>query len=477
MHTDTRRAVPRWMLTLVAVLVLGLLAAACAEDEEAVDDEEDEPGEEEPADEEDEADADPADEEDDGEDVAEDAEDGDFDWDRHEGETIRVALNQHPWQEEIEPLIPEFEELTGITVEADAQPEEQFRQRVTTELTARSDDIDVFMTSALQEGGRYHDSGWYEDLYPYLEDDSLTADDYDFDDMADRPVADHEQDGELIGMPIQIETDMLFYREDVLDEHGLEPPETLEELEEVAAEIDDPDGMRAFATRGRTAAAVTKIAAFLYAHGADWSDDEGMADFDSPEGVEAFEYYGRLLGEYGPSGVINNSWEENIPLFQQGEVAMLTDASVFSADLIDPDESAVADDVGFAPVPEGPGGHAHTFWAWAIAISSASENKEPAWYFVQWATSPEVVQQVQDAGVTGARESTEYGDFYPDEWVEVFEEQLPEARRTTPDVVPVPEVRDAIGEGIVRSIETSGEEAEAAAEAAAEDFNRIVEQE
>jgi multiple sugar transport system substrate-binding protein len=440
----TNARAKRWLSLLAMGAALVLVVAACGE--EAADEE-----------------------------VGADIEGEEFDWRRYEGETIRLALNQHPWQEAIEPRISEFEELTGITVEAEALPEEQFRQRVQTELTAQSTDIDVFMTSTLQEGGRFHQAGWYEDLYPYIENPALTDETYDFDDFAEGTIADHDYDGTLIAMPIQVETNMLFYREDIFAEHGVEVPETLEELEEVAARIDDPDGTRAFTSRGRLAAAVTMIAPFLYAHGVDWTDDAGMAGFDNDEGVAAFEYYGRLLREHGPSGVVNNSWEENVPLFQQGEVAMFVDASVFMANLIDPEESTVADDVGFAAIPSGPGGDAQTFWAWSLALSSASQNKEPAWYLIQWATSADVVQEVQDEGVTGARESAEFGDFYPEAWVEVFEEQLPEGRRTTPAVVPVPEVRDAIGEAIVTSIE--GGDVEAAVQRAAEEFNRIVEAE
>lgn len=445
MQRTRSRARGRWLGTAAAAMTLAVVAAACGDDEAA-------------------------------EDIAADVEGEEFDWERYSGETIRLALNQHPWQEQIEPRLGEFEELTGITVEAEALPEEQFRQRVQTELTAGSDDIDVFMTSSLQEGGRFHQLGWFEDLYPYLENEALTSDDYDFADFADGTIQDHEYgDGELIAMPIQVETNMLFYRQDVLDELGLEVPGTLDELMTVAAEIDDPNGMRAFTSRGRLASAVTMMAPFLYAHGIDWVDDDGMAGFDNEEGRAAFDYYGTLLREYGPSGVVNNSWEENLPLFQQGEVAMLVDASVFMSQIVDEETSPVADDVGFAPIPEGPGGDAQTFWAWSLAMSSSSENKDPAWYFIQWATNSEVVQDIQDAGVTGARESTTFGEFYPEDWVEVFESQLPEGRRTTPAVVPVPEVRDAIGEAIVTAIE--GGEVDAAVSQAAEEFNRIIESE
>ena len=53
-----------------------------------------------------------------------------FDWKQFSGQSIEVLLDQHPWQEAIEPKISQFEDLTGIKVNVTALPEDQFRQRV-----------------------------------------------------------------------------------------------------------------------------------------------------------------------------------------------------------------------------------------------------------------------------------------------------------------------------------------------------------
>src|SRR5690606_5893912 len=108
----------------------------------------------------------------------------------------------------------------------------------------------------------------------------------------DGNIAGHEYDGELIGMPIQVETNMLFYRPSVLEDAGLDVPQTLDDLVAVAEQLDDPSGMRAFTSRGRLAAAVTMLAPFLYAHGVNWTADDGTAGFNTAEGVAAFDYYG-----------------------------------------------------------------------------------------------------------------------------------------------------------------------------------------
>ena len=39
-----------------------------------------------------------------------------FDWQQFGGSQVRLILNKHPYTESLLPLIPEFTELTGISV-------------------------------------------------------------------------------------------------------------------------------------------------------------------------------------------------------------------------------------------------------------------------------------------------------------------------------------------------------------------------
>lgn len=398
---------------------------------------------------------------------------GDFDWTRYDGESIEVLLNQHPWQQAIEPRLGEFEELTGITVNVTTLPEDQMRQRVQVELSSQSPAIDVFMSGALAEGRLFSAQGWYEDLAPYLANPSLTSDEYDFDDFATDVIGAHEIDAQLIGVPIQIETNMLFYRTDVLAELGIEAPSTTEELEAAAAAITEQTDLFGFTSRGRGAAATSQLAPYLYGFGAQWNDADGTAAFDSAEGVAAFEYYGRLLREYGPSGAANNSWQEVLPLFQQGQLAMFSDASVFATQLIDPETSAVSEDVGFAPIPAGPAASGQAFWGWALGMSPFSEKKNAAWLFMQWASSPEVVEALQlEDGVAGARDSiTGFPSSLPQEWVDAFSAARTLAESQHPTIAPVPEARDIIGNAVIIAIE--GGDVAAAVEQAADAFTRL----
>lgn len=395
-----------------------------------------------------------------------------FDWRQFEGAEIRVLATQNPWQAAIEPLLPEFEELTGIDVNFESLPEEQFRQRLQVELTAQSTEVDGFMSAVLQEGISFTRAGWYEDLTPFPANPAITSPDYGFENFGAGLIEGHTIDGVLIGMPILTDTEMLYYRKDVLEAAGIEVPTTLEEFEAALAVVDDPNGARAWGSRGKGAAAVTQMSTFLYNFGADWTDDTGHAAFDTPEGIAAFDFYGRNLNAYGPTGVAGMSWEELMPLFQQGQLVFWNDSSAFLGSVIDPEQAVDVENIGFARMPAGPGGEYNSFFPWALSMSSLSQNKEATWYFIQWATSRDVVDRLQAEGVAGARRDTTFPDTVPSEWVEVFQHNLEIARPKLPLVVPVAEVRDAIGAAMVSII--GGGDAETEVTRAAESFNRAV---
>lgn len=440
---------------VAAIALFAMLAASCSADDDTA------------------ATPEPAAPEDDQAETEDTPEDGEFDWRRFEGTEIRLVANQNPWHEHIAPLVPQFEELTGITVNLEALPEEQFRQRIQTELVAQSTDIDLFMSALFQDGPQFTLNGWYEDLSPYPNDSTLTSPDYLFENIGAGTIESHTINGTLIGIPILSDTEMMYYRKDVLADAGVDVPSTMEEFEAVVAAIDDPgSGIRGWGSRGRGAAAVTQLSVFLYNHGADWIDDDGYAAFNTPEGVAAFEMYGRLLSDHGPTGVAGMSWEELMPLFQQRQVAFWNDSSGFVGSLLDPEQSEDVDNIGFAPMPAGPVAETNSIFPWALSMSSLSTNKDAAWYFIQWATSQEVVETLQGEGVTGARTDISFPDTFPAEWVEVHEYNLTIARPKLPLVVPVGEVRDIIGEAIVDVIQ--GGDAASAVERAAEGFDRAI---
>ena len=60
-------------------------------------------------------------------------------------------------------------------------------------------------------------------------------------------------------------------------------------------------------------------------------------------------------------------------------------------------------DTGLAPFPAGEAGQVPTAIGWGMAVSAHSKQPEAAWYFVQWATSPEIQKRMALQGIAPPR--------------------------------------------------------------------------
>jgi sorbitol/mannitol transport system substrate-binding protein len=122
-------------------------------------------------------------------------------------------------------------------------------------------------------------------------------------------------------------------------------------------------------------------------YGARWFDENWQPQFESPEWRAAITDYLDLLTNYGPPGASSNGFNENLTLFQQGSCGMWIDATVAGSFVTDPNNSTVADRVGFALAPDaGQGKRANWLWAWSLAIPTSSDAPEEAKQFLAWAT-------------------------------------------------------------------------------------------
>ncbi|MDP9470676.1 MAG: sugar ABC transporter substrate-binding protein [Chloroflexota bacterium] len=403
---------------------------------------------------------------------------GGFDWMKYKGTQIRLLANAHPWTESIKPKLGDFEKLTGIKVVEEDLPETQFRQKLTTELSQGTGSVDVMMSAPAQEGLKYAQAGWYQPLDAYLNDPALTARDFDFADFQPATIQIETVNGQLIGMPVQLESEILFYRMDLFQEKGIEPPATFDDLAAAAQALHAPDKrLSGIGLRGKGAAATSMFSSFLYGFGGDWLDQNKNPTLTTPEAIAAFKYYGDLARNSGPRGAENNSWPENVALFQQGSLAMFVDASVFKVNVEDPSKSQVAGKVGYAVLPKGPVAQDPASFVWGISISSQSKHKEAAWYFIQWATSKPQTLELLKRGIPVARTSTWSDPSYTAEsnkqFDQVQQQSIALSKHTyNPPVVSVAEVRDAIGPVIIAAIQ--GKDVAGAAKKANNDVKNII---
>ena len=384
---------------------------------------------------------------------------------------IRVLLANHPYGELLKTAIPDFEKETGIKVNVESLQESQLTTKLTTEFATKSSSVDVFMTRPLQEGKMFYKNGWYE---------PLTA--YDFADFPPNAMEVATFGSKVYIVPIVTEWQVMYYRKDLFEKAGLAVPTNFTELEAAAQKLNSAD-VAGFASRGKGAAAVTQLSTYIYNYGGRYLD-KGQAVFASKEAVDAIRFYGKMLASYGPQGVTSMSWENIMPLFQAGKVAMWTDASVFYGQIVDPAKSQVpAENVGIANVPAGP--KAQTPFivvSWGMAVAKQSKNKELAQKFIAWATSADLQKKALAANITVARNSA----WDDSAVVAKVNQGLIDTRAFAakngfpfdrPYMSAVGEARDRIGELVIESINTKGESAdlEAMAKEKAQNVNELLE--
>lgn len=128
-----------------------------------------------------------------------------FNWKKHDGQTLNLLLNNHPWSQAIKDMSGDFAAKTGIRLRVEIFNEEQFRARLNTMMQAKSSDVDVFMSLKFREGAIYDQAGWYANLTPLLNSSASTAPDFNFNDFGEGLRNAETIGGKLVGLPINLE--------------------------------------------------------------------------------------------------------------------------------------------------------------------------------------------------------------------------------------------------------------------------------
>lgn len=388
----------------------------------------------------------------------------------YDGQTIRIIFGNHDWTTATKDLLAEFTQKTGIAIVSESYPEDQLNQKITVELASGGKNLDVFMTRPLQETKLFINNGWLMDLAPLMTDEAFDAADF-----IPSAVEIFQKDGITYGIPLVTEREVLYYRQDLLEAAGIPVPATFEELEAAAKALHDPaNGVYGFVSRGLSAAAVTQFSSYLRGFGGEF-DVDGRATLNTPEAIAAFDYYGRMLREYGPPGALNMHWQQAAGVYSQGQAAFCTDADSIWKSFCGP-ETAVYEVTGYAPVP---GGKPYNICSWGFSIPAGSQKAGAAMEFIKWATSKEMIKFAQMAGISASRQSVwadpESIRNYPQGLAAAIAASNPiGVASDRPLVVQVGKARDIIGEVIVTSIE--GGDVAAAAETANAGYQAIIDE-
>lgn len=304
------------------------------------------------------------------------------------GTEITAAFASHPSTEAFQAMTAEFEELTGIKVNWDVMEETYLKNKQLMDYTGNSRLYDVLMVDGFWIS-EYAPKKVIAPLKPFIEAD-ITPDWFDYEDIMPayrNGIGTYE--GEAYGIPTAGETRFVGYRKDLFDKYGKTPPETLDELLELARFFNgkEPDlyGIAMRAQRGIHFASGWLTVTYNFGDGF-LNQTTWEPLMTSPGTVQSLEYFVELM-KCAPPDVATYTHEEAVSAFMSGRAAMWFDATALVSWILDPSKSKVHDKVAFVAPPTGPAGDAGVFAGWNMAIASGSQKQDAAWAFITFMTS------------------------------------------------------------------------------------------
>jgi trehalose/maltose transport system substrate-binding protein len=202
--------------------------------------------------------------------------------------------------------------------------------------------------------------------------------------------------GQLVAVPWFTDAGILYYRKDLLEKYGKQPPATWQELSAIAAEIQE----------GERAAGNASMWGFVYqakayegltCNALEWIDsfgggalvaDDGKVTANNPAAAEALTWAASTVGTIAPQGVLNYTEEESRGVWQSGNAVFMRNWPYAWA-LGNAPDSPIAGQIGVSALPKGgpDGKNTGTLGGWQLAVSKYSKNPDVAADLVVFLTS------------------------------------------------------------------------------------------
>ena len=272
------------------------------------------------------------------------------------------------------------------------------------------------------------------------------------------------------GVPWYVDTRVLYYRTDMAEAAGVEPPTTWDEYKAFAQAMKDQGATSGVSLPPGGFDSWQYVLPLVWQQGGDVMTEDGSAfAFDSPEWQEAFAFYASFFEE-GLSEPVRLEGGEIEQKFISGEVGSFYSGPFHVSLLRDQGGAEFEDKFAVAMVP---GADSRTSFTGGgnLAVFNDTDNRDASWKFVRWLSQPET--QIEWYGIStdlpSVQSAFEDPIFADDPYLSVFAEQLGDSK--APPAIPtwaqVSAVIDQQLEAVTRG-ETTAEEALASLQSQAE---------
>ncbi len=312
-------------------------------------------------------------------------------------EVNKVLLNK---------VIPSFEKMTGIKVEVDFVPYQDVIPTHDRILEADASEYDLVNV----------DDVWFphyvHNLYsiePFINNARLAMPSLKLDDFIPELLMGYQWEEKNYCFPITFEFPILMVRKDLFKEAGLVdekgeiiPPKSFDEYYKYAKLLTkdtDNDGktdIYGTTLHGYKTGIFDEVVSWYWGAGGELFGDNLKVDFNNPIMVKALDTYQKIyVNGYAPPE--SSGWElgEAATAFRTGKTAMSWNWTMVGAWILDPKQSYVYDKVDFIPLfKEDPNRVRYLREASnALCIPKKARNKEAAFLFMQWYTSPQMEKE------------------------------------------------------------------------------------
>ncbi len=278
------------------------------------------------------------------------------------------------------------------------------KYRVVVDTIAFESLLDKSMTQFIARNASYDvvgvNSSWQNQIWRYLEplNTYIRKSELPVDELyGSETMKSYTRDGKVLGLPIRIGMDVLYYRKDLLAEAGLEVPKTLDQLKVVARKLTiGPEKNRERYGFSFTAQSpywtTSNLADFFFMFGVYFIDQKGKANpaLKGPVAQKLLEFIKSMNDERLMPNPLEWTYDDNIVAFQQGKLAMAFDDYMRTPLLEKPDVSKVVGKMGYAMMPyakEGPDAPKARGGWWLLGIDKNSKNKQAAFEMAKFMTS------------------------------------------------------------------------------------------
>ncbi len=305
---------------------------------------------------------------------------------------LTIVVNQSPWFKGFAGLIDYYEEQTGNKVILDVNPFLGSIEKQRASARAPEGTIDLFVTNARIMPEMYA-SGLVHTMEELAPDFKLDPNISTFDNSvcwdAEKKSFDCKT-GKLMGVPINPNIQMLYYRTDLYEEAGIEKvPETWDEFVDVCDKVESDDVI-CIAQRGARQGVGYNFFPYLRGFGGDVFKDPAAGDYtvtiNSPEALKALEFYVQLAAEHGHPQTGSIGQAEMIQQFATGKAAHIIAVIAAWDQLDDPDKSLVAGKFNVGIIPTATDRHNTTIGHFVSTIprNIPDERKQAAVEFLRW---------------------------------------------------------------------------------------------